>query len=185
METVFIVCAAVGGTLLLCQFLLTLLGIGDHHDVGHDIGHDVGHAGGDHGHDAHHQGDPGHETMAWLVGMLSFRTVMAGLTFFGLMGLIGTHQGWETPVTLGSAVVAGASALFLVAWLMRTLYGLRGEGTVRVERAIGQPCTVYLSIPGQKQGVGKVQVNVQNRTVEYQALTAGASLPTGSKVVVV
>ena len=31
--------------------------------------------------------------------------------------------------------------------------------------------TVYLTIPGQKAGAGKVTLCLQNRSVEYQALT--------------
>ena len=69
MRHVFLVCAIIGGTLLLCQFLLSLLGIGEHHgDAG---GHD---AHLDHGHDhGHGQGS------AWLFGMLTFRSLVSGL----------------------------------------------------------------------------------------------------------
>src|SRR5687767_531811 len=118
METAFTICAAVGGTLLVCQFLLTLLGGGDHHDMGghdlggHDIGHDVGHH---HGHDVAHD-----SAVNWFVSMLTFRTLMAGLTFFGLMGLIGCRQGWPAPTSLAAALAAGAGAFLMVGWLMRS-----------------------------------------------------------------
>ena len=52
MDTVFMICAAVGGTLLVCQFVLSLLGMG-HHDFDHD--HDVGHHEGDNEHS--HEGE--------------------------------------------------------------------------------------------------------------------------------
>ncbi|HEV7224595.1 MAG TPA: hypothetical protein VGN42_17935, partial [Pirellulales bacterium] len=45
--------------------------------------------------------------------------------------------------------------------------------------------TVYLRVPANKAGVGKVHLNLQNRTMEYEALTAQAELPVGAKVVVV
>ena len=44
---------------------------------------------------------------------------------------------------------------------------------------------MYLRIPGAKAGAGKVHLMLQNRTVEYQAVTAGAELPTGAPVKVV
>ncbi|HEV3117654.1 MAG TPA: hypothetical protein VGY58_11405, partial [Gemmataceae bacterium] len=44
--------------------------------------------------------------------------------------------------------------------------------------------TVYVAIPGQKTGVGKVTLRLQNRTVEYQAVTPHQQLATGNKVVV-
>jgi hypothetical protein len=67
---------------------------------------------------------------------------------------------------------------------MKALYRLRADGTVRIERAVGRTGTVYLSVPGNKAGLGKVLLNVQNRTVEYQALTPHQTLPAGSPVVV-
>jgi hypothetical protein len=68
---------------------------------------------------------------------------------------------------------------------MRTLFRLQSDGSVRIGRAVGHGGTVYLPIPGHKEGVGKVLLNVQNRTMEYQAVTSEDPLPTGCKVVVV
>ena len=181
METLFLVCAVIGGTLLVCQFLFGLLGLGGHHDLGggHDLhidaSHDVGH--GDHPADDAHHGSV-------LVGMLTFRAVVAALTFFGLAGLAALGVGLPPVASLAVALAAGAGALVLVASLMRAIARLRSDGTVRVERTVGQTGTVYLSIPAHKAGVGKVTVVVQNRTMEYQALTAGDELPTGARVVV-
>jgi len=185
METVFLLCAIVGGTLLICQFALGLLGFG-HHDVGgHDIHveapHDVGHDA-DHGHDHDADHDHGH---SWFVGVLTFRAVVAALTFFGLAGMAATERGLEPLPSLGVALAAGAGALALVAFLMRSMARLRAEGNVRIDRAVGQTGTVYLSIPGHKAGAGKVHLKLQNRIVEYQAITALDELPTGSLVVVV
>jgi hypothetical protein len=187
MDTVFLLCAIVGGTLLICQFALGLLGFG-HHDVGgHDVDvhaevpHDAGHDGAhDHEHDADH--DHGH---SWFVGVLTFRAVVAALTFFGLAGMAATSRGLEPLPSLGVALAAGAGALALVALLMRSMARLRAEGNVRIDRAVGQTGTVYLSIPGYKTGAGKVHLKLQNRIVEYQAITALDELPTGALVVVV
>jgi hypothetical protein len=183
METVYLVCFAAGATLMVCQFFLSLLGIGGHHDTGdaHDVvGHEA-HAGP--GHDTH---GGHHETLSsWFVSVLTFRTLVAALTFFGLAGLAGTHEWGDGPTTRVVAVAAGAGAMFLVAALMRALSKLRAEGTVRMDRAVGKGGTVYLPIPGQKAGTGRVLLNLQNRTVECQAITAQEELPTGAPVVVV
>jgi membrane protein implicated in regulation of membrane protease activity len=177
-EMVYLTCAIVGGTLLVCQFLLGLLGLGDHHDAAgdHDV-HDAGShdAHGGHGdHDAHN---------SWFVGVLTFRSLVAALTFFGLAGLAATvNFNQELPLSLVIALAAAAGALFGVAYLMRSLHRLKADGTVRIERAVGQSGTVYLTIPAQKAGVGKVTVTLQNRTQEYQAVTPHQQLPTGSKI---
>jgi hypothetical protein len=50
---------------------------------------------------------------------------------------------------------------------------------------VGQHGSVYLRIPGNNSGNGKIQINLQNRTMDYLAVTSGPELPTGTKVVVV
>jgi hypothetical protein len=188
MEKVYLGCAVLGGTVMVCQFLLTLLGLGDHgdmaidHDVPHDFGHDHAGVGAGAGHDAAHEHDQG-----WFVGILSFRALVAAVTFFGLGGMIGTASdaigdGFQ-PFWL--AVVFGFSAMMLVAWMMRGLSKLRADGTMRIDRTVGATGTVYLPVPGERAGTGKVTLTVQGRTVELAAVTEGTSLPTGAKVVAV
>lgn len=205
MSTLFVVCAAMGGTVLAIQFVMSLVGLGGHAfdidvsgDFGHDFGGDFhGDVGGDFhgdvGNDFHgdHSGegtDAEHGTghgATWLFGVLSFRTIVAALTFFGLAGLAAQSTEASLPVTLLVAIAAGATAMFSVYWLMECLRHLRTEGTVRVGLAIGQHGNVYLRVPGYRAGSGKIQLNLQNRTMEYLAITSGPELSTGTKVVVV
>ncbi|MBL8795092.1 MAG: NfeD family protein [Planctomycetia bacterium] len=90
----------------------------------------------------------------------------------------------EPPVALAFATVCGLVALFGVSYLMKLMHRLKSDGTARIERAVGLNGTVYLTIPAGKQGAGKVTLNLQNRLVEYQAVTATGPLPTGSSIVV-
>jgi len=185
METVYLGCAILGGTILVCQFVMTLVGLGDHHDIGgdHDIAHDIGHDGA--GHEHAHEGAHAHDS-SWFVGILTFRTIVAALTFFGLAGKFGTASNFEPPATLAMAAAAGVAAMFLVAWMMRALHRLRAEGTVRIDRAVGATGTVYLTVPANKSGAGKVTLTLQERTMEYEAVTSEQNeLPTGTKVVAV
>jgi hypothetical protein len=182
LTTVYTTCALLGATLLGCQFLLGVLGLGHDHEIG---GHDFH---GDGGSDVHHGDgqDADHEAQSsWLVGVLTFRSVVAALTFFGLTGRAAAAADLTPPATLGLALAAGAGTLFAVAWMMRALYSLRAEGTVRIQRAVGQTGTVYLPIPGHRAGAGKVHLNLQNRTVEYQAVTAHEPVATGTRIQVV
>jgi hypothetical protein len=181
METAYTFCAFLGGTLLVCQFLAGLLGLGHHSGIaGHD-GHDLDHP------DTHPESghEVAHDTqMSWFLGVLTFRTMVAALTFFGLAGMAAAASALDPARTLVLALAAGGGALFLVAWLMRSLHRLQADGTVHIQRAVGRCGTVYLQIPGHRKGTGKVLLNVQNRTVEYQAVTAQEPLPTGAKITV-
>ncbi|MCI0458505.1 MAG: hypothetical protein L0Z62_16190 [Gemmataceae bacterium] len=195
METLFLICAIVGGTLMMARLVLSLIGLGGGHDVdgghevdvGHDadVGHDtdVGHDGdaGDQGHAVGHGGES-----SWFFGVLTFRSIVAALTFFGLAGMTALRADFSALQALALAIAAGAGALYLINWIMKSLTRLQADGTVRIEKAVGKVGTVYLSIPGQKAGAGKVHLSLNNRTVEYQALTPhAAGLATGARVLVV
>jgi hypothetical protein len=171
MLTVYTICAVVGGVILVMQMLLTLLGAD--HDLGmagdavdHDIGHDL--------HDTGH-----------FFGVLSFRSLVAALAFFGLGGRWALAEGWSPYFAFVAALAAATAAMFLVAWLMRLLASLVYEGTMRVENAVGQMGTVYLGIPGHNQGLGKVTVTVQSQSVEFDAVTSKDAIPTGATITVV
>ena len=215
MAIVFVVCAAVGTTVLVLQFLMALVGLGGDalgidvpHDLGHDLGggdhdfggadHDLapgdvhgdlahdgaaaGHAGG-HGSFQHSAGQAAHGS-TWLFQVLSLRTIVAALAFFGLAGLAAQAAECGTFNTLLIAAAAGLGAMYAVYAMLRAMRSLRAEGTVRIHRAVGQQATVYLHIPAQQKGVGKIQINIQNRTMEYLATTSGNAIPSGTTVVV-
>lgn len=196
MDNVFLYCAIGGGTVLVCQALLTLLGLGGHGELGDDLGHGgVGHGGIGHGdHDLAHDGtaDTGHgfndgsdiHDSNWFFGLLTFRTIIAAITFFGLTGKSAENLDVEPFPTLLIALAGGAAAMFAVHGAMRMLNKLRADGTVRIERAVGHRGVVYLSIPAEHSGAGKIHINLQNRTVECPAVTAGPRLPTGAIVFV-
>ncbi len=164
METAFLVCAILGGTFVVCQVLAGMLGFGADHDTDHDSDHDHGN---------------------WFLGVLTVRAVSAALLFFGIGGMIALQNDAEPLSAFGIAIGSGAAALYLVAFLMKSLAGLKADGTARVDRAVGRTGTVYLRIPGAKSGPGKIHLMLQNRTVEYQAVTAGGELPTGTPIKVV
>ena len=71
-------------------------------------------------------------------------------------------------------------------WLLGLIARLDSEGNEHIANAVGLPATVYVPIPATGKGVGKVQLSMQNRIVEYQAVTDGAELlKTGENVQVV
>jgi membrane protein implicated in regulation of membrane protease activity len=183
METFFFLCAVAGGTVFVLQFVLAVVGFGaDDLDFGGDMPDDIpddipDDLSGDLG-DAHGS--------TWLFGVISFRTVVAALLFFGLagMGSLSAELSWQ--VALLIAIVAGAAAMYGVHYLMQALYRQRYDGTVRIERTVGRRGTVYVPIPANHTGMGKIQIRTQGRIMEYAAKTAAPErLKTGTTVEVV
>ena len=195
MALLFLVCAVVGGTILICQFVLTLVGLGGEHsvDFSHDMAHDfVGDAGHDaSGGDAHGTGSDDHEAgqqhgSSWLFAVISFRTLVAAVAFFGLVGSAAQSAGQPVGVQLLLAIAAGIGAMYGVHWLVRSISRLGEDATLRVKNALGQEGTVYVPIAGGRAQAGKIQLKVQNRLVEFEAVTSMPErLATGTKVRVI
>jgi membrane protein implicated in regulation of membrane protease activity len=185
MEPIYLACAVLGGTLFLCQFLMTLLGFaGEGLDLDAGDGLDAdGSPGADH-HQIADDVDTKIGGSSWFFGVLSFRTVVAALTFFGLAGMAGNAGDMPQSASLAIAVVIGLASMYAVHWMMVSISRLKAEGTVHIQNALGKTGTVYLKIPGQNSGAGKVTLSLQNRTVEYSATTANDEIPTGTPVVV-
>jgi membrane protein implicated in regulation of membrane protease activity len=193
MGTLFLIMAVVGGTVLVCQFALTLLGLGhDGAGLGHHIGGDFqgdAHVGGDfHGDHAggSHADANEHSDSAHVFSVISFRTLVAAIAVFGVSGRAALSAGYASSTSLVLAVIVGIAAMYGMYWLMRLVAGLNSSGNERIGNAVGRQATVYLRIPATRSGVGKVQLSMQNRIVEYQAFTdEGETLQAGESVEVV
>jgi hypothetical protein len=183
METIFTACAIFGGTLLICQTIMTLIGLSGDHELAGDVDGDLG--GAEFSHDGG-SADPveNHHGSTWFFGVVTLRTLVAAITFFGLTGMSALTNQIDPGPSLVIAVVSGFAAMYGVHWLMRQLSRMHADGSVRIDRAVGMTGNVYLRVPGSRQGTGKIQLNLQNRTVELTAWTDHAELPTGATVVV-
>jgi hypothetical protein len=101
------------------------------------------------------------------------------------VGKIGQSVNQPAGVTVAAAGLASMLALAAVAVLVRSLTRFNAEGTARIENAKGATGSVYVNIPARHEGTGRVQLELQNRTVELQAVTFGHALESGTNIVVV
>ena len=186
MEQLYLICAVAGGTFLGLQFLMLLVGIGGGDadvDVGGDVDMDIGDPSGDYSVDSGEGASAAAATHSFQV--ISTKTLTAFFTFFGLGGRLGGEMEMLTLPRLAVAVGCGLVAVFVVAYLWSMLMRLQSHGNVDVRRAVGTVGRVYLRIPGEETGHGKVTVTIQGRTVELLATTTEAEIATGSEVEVV
>ena len=180
MDVLFMLCAVVGGTILLLQFVLTMLGF---LHFATDVGDDISLDGGDAADGSHH---PDHGAAAWLWGVVSFRTLTAAATFFGLFGIAMRSSGASPSLQISTALVAGLGAMYAVHGMMRGMQKLAQDNTIQIKRSIGKIGTVYLTIPGNISGTGKIHITVQGRLEEFEATTPSRDkLLPGARVVVI
>jgi len=162
MQDVFLVTLALGAGVLVVQIVLGIAG--GHVDVHHDF----------------HSGD--HDSMH----LLSVRSVAAGATLFGAVGMWLAGRGLPFLIAGGGALVAGMVAAVATAFMTKQMMQLESDGTLQVENAVGQSGIVYLPIPPRGEGAGKVQFKLQGRTVEMGAVGSETTvIPTGAPVIVV
>jgi hypothetical protein len=204
LDSVFSIAALIGGTILAFQFVMMLLGFGHHGHGDLAGGHQLDVGGGDGtldggggfdgdpsgGHDSpwshSTDGDLSHHDPTWFYEIISIRTLAAAGTFFGLVGKTALAYGHPPLASFVYAALAGAAAMYGVYWLFKQVYRLQNAGNENVRGAIGLPATVYVPIPAARAGAGKVTFRLQDRTVEYLAVTNEANrLATGEKVVIV
>jgi membrane protein implicated in regulation of membrane protease activity len=190
-------CAAVPFTLLLLvQTVLTFVGLGGHEDGpdgadmsdfdAHDFdAHDVG------GHDAGadiHDGHDGHDA-GDAVGGFRFFTVRGIVAFFCIFGWTGfalSDTALPPAAMLIISFFAGLLAMLLIGLMFYAVRRMQDNGNLRYSNAIGQEAKVYIPVPAQRAGSGKVLVTIQERLVEADAVTDEESrITTGSPVKVV
>ncbi len=158
-QTVFLGLAVVGGSILTIQTIMLLIGLDGDVDVDADAGDGL--------------------------GFVSIRTLSSLLATFGLVGWWAMGEGYTVASAAGMGLAAGLVVMVLVAWLFSLQSKLHQDGTLNSAQAVGLTATVYLVVPGQGAGKGKITVNVQGRSHEFTATTQGDTIPTGQEVRIV
>lgn len=175
------VCIAIPATLLLIiQTILTIIGIdgGVEADADVDIDIEVDSDGA----------DLDVETPDGELGFHLF-TVRGTIAFLAVMGWMGyalLSAGVRVWLSCLIAVASGFVMMVLVALIFRFFSKLQTNGNVDIRKAVGTSGSVYLTVPAKRQGTGKINVVVQDKYSEYEAVTdEEEAIPYGSEVVVI
>lgn len=84
------------------------------------------------------------------------------------------------------AVICGMAAACGMAGFMIGLEKMQSSGNINPNNAVGKIGTVYLTVPPSRSGRGKINVLVQERYAEYDAITNSSEpLPTTTEIKVV
>ncbi len=172
-------CVAIPSTVILfLQTILMLIGIG-----GGSLGSDDADTGVDT--ELDNDGDADTELDGGL-RLFSFRGIIAFLTVLGWVGILGVRLEWSVPVIVISSLLSGFVAMVAIALLFRLIFALQADGTEDLRHALGVAGTVYLRIPPSREGRGKVNIMLDGRLVEKDAVTDEAEmLNYGEQIVVI
>jgi len=171
LQKIFAYIAIPSSVVLLIQTLLLLLGIGDGDaDIDMDTSIDIDST------------DPGGDGLA----LFSVRGIMAMLCVGSWSGIVLLGSGLNSIVAIVLSIVIGILALIGMAFLMKQMGKLQSSGNINIENAIGKVGQVYITIPAKLKGAGKINIVVQEKYTEFEAITNDSeSIKSGEPVRVV
>jgi len=115
-------------------------------------------------------------------GIISFKTLVAFATFFGWGGVAALSEGFSSGKALMIAFLAGFLAMVALAYVLAQLMKLQESGTVDLYDAINKEGEVYLKIPMAQGGKGMIHVEISDKLMEFEAISDGEAIPTGSRI---
>jgi hypothetical protein len=102
---------------------------------------------------------------------LSLKNITGFFAMFGWSGLGFIHAGFAAWLVILLSVVCGFLMMLAMATLFYFMSKLAETGTLKMKNAIGKLGEVYLTIPAQRGGMGKVQLTVQESLRTLDAIT--------------
>ena len=112
--------------------------------------------------------------------------IIVGVLFVTFTAILLKDSVPATDLRMPIAIAVGVVLVVLVMLLFKWLTDMQESGNINVYKsAINCEGTVYLTIPGERGGEGKIQITINNAVREYAAVTDGPTLKTGSRIRVV
>lgn len=118
--------------------------------------------------------------------LYTFRNLVNFLIGFGWTAILLRENVKSTGLLVFLSLLVGVALVAVVMMLFKWLNGMQQSGNINVYKsAVGCQGVVYLTIPAERSGEGKVQITINNSVREYNALTDGDILKTGTPIKVV
>ena len=112
---------------------------------------------------------------------LSLKNIVAFFTVFGWSGIGFINSGIAPWLVILLSIICGLLMMAAMATLFYFMSRLAESGTLKMQNAVGKLGEVYLIIPANRKGLGKVKLNVQGSLRTLDAITdESENLPTSS-----
>ena len=118
--------------------------------------------------------------------LYTFRNFVNFFLGFGWSAILLQEKITSIPLLLIVSAVIGVALVAAVMYLFKWLSSMQQSGNINLYKtAVGCNGTVYIPIPGERKGEGKVQISINGAVREYNALTDGDALKTTTPIRVV
>lgn len=159
-------CAVVASLIFLVQMVLTLIGMDSSDmDVDFDGANTMDLGGG--------------------LNLFTIKNFIGFLVGFGWAGVCFYNSITSSILLILVAVIVGLLFVGVFVVIYKQTKKLEHNGAFQIDEVKGTTVSVYLRIPAQGSGKGKVQVSQNGSVHELDALTDGEEIPSGAKVKVV
>ncbi|HAN22020.1 MAG: hypothetical protein A2Y15_01205 [Clostridiales bacterium GWF2_36_10] len=120
------------------------------------------------------------------LSLFTIRGIMAFLCISGWSGMAFAGTSMNSVLAIFLSTLCGFIALVGMAYIIKIMLSLQSSGNIDLANAIGKVGQVYIPIPGNAKGSGKITVVVQGSFSEISAITNETeTLKTGEAVRVV
>lgn len=117
--------------------------------------------------------------------LLSLRNLINFLLGFSWGGISLWNLFENKTILVIVAFLIGTAFLFVFLFVMKQMTKLQEDNTVKITDALQKTGSVYLTVPENKSGIGKIQVSIRGSQREFQAVTQGESLHSGTVIRVI
>ena len=118
--------------------------------------------------------------------LYTFRNLVNFFLGFGWSAILLQSSVKSTALLIFLSVLVGVGLVVAVMYLFKWLSTMQQSGNINVYKsAVGCQGKCYLVIPGERSGEGKVQITIQGAVREYNAVTDGDTIKTGTPIKVV
>ena len=118
--------------------------------------------------------------------LYTFRNFVNFFLGFGWSAILLQSSVKSTGLLIVLSVLVGIALVVAVMYLFKWLSSMQQSGNINVYKAaVGCQGKCYLVIPGERAGEGKVQISIQGAVREYNAVTDGDTIKTGTPIKVV
>lgn len=179
-EKVFWYFAIPFSVIFIIQLILTFMGMNDDTDVGDD------HSIFDHSdaHDIELDSGESFDDMSSF-HFFTVRNFIIFFTVFGWTGIVGANSNLSNAATVILSILLGLVVMAIVSGIFYLTNKLVENGTMSLANAMHCIGEVYITIPANGSGSGKVNITLQGALREIEAITEGDEIKTGELIKVV